>query len=252
MTTPNTTIGLRLLSERKRLGLKQSDITLATGISKIQFYRYENNQAVPSSKSVQKLSKLGFNMDYVLDTSFQNMPNLEQSDFETISLRLKQELSLLSDGDIANALGLTKSAFSERKRRNAFPTQALLDLQKRHTIDTHYVLTGNRTIQIPSTIGQTIDTNALTPTQKIRLDLLIQTEVGQKILADFLWLTQNPNLSPLDGSALFFVQLEKIVQWIEGSLCHLHGLTPDTANTDQTNICGLCERNAHPHLQQPT
>lgn len=75
MTTPNTTIGLRLLSERKRLGLKQSDITSKLGIGRTTLHRYENNQSTPSIKAINGLTSLGFNMQYVLndDAALENL-----------------------------------------------------------------------------------------------------------------------------------------------------------------------------------
>lgn len=67
MNTPQTTIGLRLLSERKRLGLKQSDITAKLGIGRTTLHRYENNVSAPSIKAINGLTSLGFNMQYVLN-----------------------------------------------------------------------------------------------------------------------------------------------------------------------------------------
>lgn len=75
MTTSNTTIGSRLLTERKRLGLKQSDITAKLGIGRTTLHRYENNESTPSIKAINGLTSLGFNMQYVLndDTALEDL-----------------------------------------------------------------------------------------------------------------------------------------------------------------------------------
>lgn len=42
--------------------------------------------------------------------------------------RLKQQLGIQSDKDVAQALGLSPTAFNQRKARNAFPEKELLAL----------------------------------------------------------------------------------------------------------------------------
>ncbi len=65
--------------------------------------------------------------------------------FEEASLRLKQQLKLTEDRQVAEAIGMTSNAWTMRKRRGAFPEKELRaaaqqrpDLQ----IDVNYVLTG--------------------------------------------------------------------------------------------------------------
>ena len=48
--------------------------------------------------------------------------------FERQLLRLKEALGVVTDQDVAIALGLSKAALSERKRRGAFPSLKLLAL----------------------------------------------------------------------------------------------------------------------------
>lgn len=49
------------------------------------------------------------------------------------------------DGEVAVALGMTKTAFSERKKRGSFPEKELRALAaEKPEIDVHYVLTGER------------------------------------------------------------------------------------------------------------
>lgn len=67
--------------------------------------------------------------------------------FSDLLLRLKHELRTSKDQEVAAALGLSKTAFSERKKRGSFPERELLALAEARPelgIDTHYVLTGER------------------------------------------------------------------------------------------------------------
>ena len=82
-------------------------------------------------------------------------------DFFSDSLgRLKHELRVSKDGEVAAVLGLSKTAFSERKKRNSFPEKELKELaQKRPelAIDVLYVLTGEREYSAQETQDQFID-----------------------------------------------------------------------------------------------
>lgn len=65
--------------------------------------------------------------------------------FDQILLRLKQELSLRTDKSVAAALGLTPTAFNDRKKRDSFPVDKLRALQAtKPDLDVDYVLTGHR------------------------------------------------------------------------------------------------------------
>lgn len=67
--------------------------------------------------------------------------------FEQQLLRLKQVLKVTSDQDVAAALGLSKAAFSDRKRRGAFPEERLFALATKRPdlhLDVLYVLAGDR------------------------------------------------------------------------------------------------------------
>ncbi|MFQ1022754.1 helix-turn-helix domain-containing protein [Avibacterium paragallinarum] len=66
--------------------------------------------------------------------------------FTDILNRLKTELSVTMDKDIAEFLGMTKSAFAERKRRDVFPEEALrlADLRRPDLkLNVEYILTGD-------------------------------------------------------------------------------------------------------------
>lgn len=70
-----------------------------------------------------------------------------EATFLNIENRLKYELRVSKDQEVAAFLGLTKSAYSERKSRNAFPTKdllAALQMRPELGIDGGYVLTGIR------------------------------------------------------------------------------------------------------------
>lgn len=67
------------------------------------------------------------------------------ADFQGKLLRMKECLGLPEDQQVAAALGLTRAAFSERKRRGAFPDERLAFTGLRYSeLDAHYVLTGSR------------------------------------------------------------------------------------------------------------
>lgn len=65
--------------------------------------------------------------------------------FDEIALRLKQELKLTKDKELAQALGMGARAWSGRKVRNSFPEDKLYALAAKRPelgIDVQYVLTG--------------------------------------------------------------------------------------------------------------
>lgn len=62
--------------------------------------------------------------------------------FIEITNRLKFELNLSTDKEIAELLGLSKSAFAERKKRDSFPEKELLLLAGQEGLDAEYILTG--------------------------------------------------------------------------------------------------------------
>ena len=65
--------------------------------------------------------------------------------FDLKLLRLKGALCVAEDQDVADALGMTKAAFSARKRRDAFPDDKLLALAARRpdlNLDLQFILEG--------------------------------------------------------------------------------------------------------------
>lgn len=65
--------------------------------------------------------------------------------FEQALLRLKQQVGVQTDKDVAEMLGMTTTAFNARKKRDAFPEDKLLAMVARRpdlVVDPQYVLTG--------------------------------------------------------------------------------------------------------------
>lgn len=67
--------------------------------------------------------------------------------FLSILLRLKVQLVLLHDSEIAKALGMAATAFHDRKERESFPIKNLWALSAQRPdlkLDVGYILTGER------------------------------------------------------------------------------------------------------------
>lgn len=68
--------------------------------------------------------------------------------FEEATLRLKQQLKVTEDKQVAEVLGMTGNAWTMRKRRSSFPETELYALAAKRPelgIDVNYVLTGEST-----------------------------------------------------------------------------------------------------------
>lgn len=89
--------------------------------------------------------------------------------FDEQLLRLKQIVKLTEDQDVAVLLGLSKAAFSDRKKRDAFPVDKLWALATRRPelrIDPMYVLMGDaKEAAVNLTIAQLEAALALTADQ---------------------------------------------------------------------------------------
>lgn len=67
--------------------------------------------------------------------------------FRAALLRLKHELFVSQDQEVAAAIGITRAALNDRKRRGSFPEDKLFALIARRPdlgIDPAYVMTGKR------------------------------------------------------------------------------------------------------------
>lgn len=68
--------------------------------------------------------------------------------FKEATLRLKQQLKVTEDKQVAELLGMSPRAWAGRKRRNSFPEKELYALAAKRPelgLDVHYVLTGQNT-----------------------------------------------------------------------------------------------------------
>lgn len=68
--------------------------------------------------------------------------NLDNIDFLSIVLRIKQHKNLQHDWEVAKLLGFTKAAFSERKRRKRPPIDRLEIFCEKESINIEWLLTG--------------------------------------------------------------------------------------------------------------
>lgn len=85
--------------------------------------------------------------------NFMNCKSFFMENFTNIVNRLKTELSITMDKDVAEILGMSKSAFAERKRRGVFPENALrlLELERPDLkLDINYILSGTREANNPN------------------------------------------------------------------------------------------------------
>lgn len=67
--------------------------------------------------------------------------------FENSLERLKHELRVTKDSEVAARLGLSKTAFSDRKKRGSFPEREVVRLSAQNPeldLDVTYILTGER------------------------------------------------------------------------------------------------------------
>lgn len=74
--------------------------------------------------------------------------------FIDVILRLKKALMLQHDHQIADILGLTKTAFAERKRRNSIPEDKIKLLAERESINMDWLLTGEGNMKIQPGVSE--------------------------------------------------------------------------------------------------
>jgi transcriptional regulator with XRE-family HTH domain len=76
--------------------------------------------------------------------------------FEEATLRLKQQLQVTTDREVAEVMGMSSRAWAGRKASGAFPEKelyALIAKQPELAVDVGYVLTGNRQADLIAGIG---------------------------------------------------------------------------------------------------
>ncbi|MBI4383277.1 MAG: helix-turn-helix domain-containing protein [Nitrospinae bacterium] len=62
--------------------------------------------------------------------------------FETVLARIKEVKALRHDSEVAALLGLGKTAFAERKRRNSLPVDKLAVFCEKESINMNWILSG--------------------------------------------------------------------------------------------------------------
>lgn len=68
---------------------------------------------------------------------------ISKRDFEKIILRLKSAKNIRYDIDVAELLGMTQSAFAERKRRNSIPYEEIIRVCEEEGISFDWLLDGS-------------------------------------------------------------------------------------------------------------
>ncbi|MGO1073205.1 helix-turn-helix domain-containing protein [Lysobacter sp. CA199] len=92
-------------------------------------------------------------------------------------LRLKQQLSVRSDKEVAELLGLSARAFHGRKERGAFPKEELLVLKQRMPqLDVDYVLYGTTAAERLGNTERLLDFVKLATDTVTTLDLPVEDQ----------------------------------------------------------------------------
>ncbi len=76
-------------------------------------------------------------------------------EFDRQLIRLKEALGVTEDQDVANALGLSKAALSDRKKRGAFPDDKLLALIAKRPdlkLDFDYITLGRHSSEFEAVV----------------------------------------------------------------------------------------------------
>lgn len=172
-------------------------------------------------------------------------------DFFSDSLsRLKHELRVSKDGEVAVALGMTKTAFSERKKRGSFPEKELRALaEARPEIDVHYVLTGEREysqtesqdqfisrMQAINATGRIVDALPLPEREREGLKLCLTGDPVQdgRAIAEAL---QGASLAQGSKSALTSIHSQDQIQYARGTVVPMP--TSENAGLTQQEVMTL-------------
>jgi transcriptional regulator with XRE-family HTH domain len=141
------TIGQRIREERKRLGFTQADFAKAVGVHCNSQSNYENGKRYPDTVYLSAIGAVGVDVGYVTTGSRGATDVTKDVWFEERLLRLKQQLGVKEDKEVAALLGLSASALSKRIQRDSFPEKELYALAAKRPdlrIDLDFVFAGDR------------------------------------------------------------------------------------------------------------
>lgn len=138
------TFGQRLREARELLGMSQTAFAELGGVQKRTQINYEGDKRRPDASYLAAVAAAGVDVQFVVTDE---RVGRRMNSFNTVMRRLMFALRVSKEGEVAQALGLSTTAFSERKRRGSFPHKELLALAARRPrlgIDVQQMLYGSR------------------------------------------------------------------------------------------------------------
>jgi len=158
--------------------------------------------------------------------------------------RLKAELQVTTDKAAAEALGLSKQALHDRKRRGAFPDDKLKSLKNRRPlspVDAHYVLTGVRRTE------RTLSRRLAAERRRVGMSVkrFAQTAgVSLEVLLEWITGVSRPSLHQLDRLAAAGVDTCYVLtgQRSAASAPNVRACLPATALERMRGRQWLCEQ----------
>ncbi|MFZ1418230.1 MAG: transcriptional regulator [Burkholderiaceae bacterium] len=112
---------------------------------------------------------------------------MENADFLIKLSRLKEQLGLHTDKDVASALGLQAKAFNARKRRGAFPDSEVLTLKHQKpelNLDVDYIFTGIRSAVYDANIKLAETHPLIADVERLAGIYAMLSESSQRVLID--------------------------------------------------------------------
>lgn len=109
------------------------------------------------------------------------------SDFELKTARLKKELGVSTDKEIAEFFQLSPKTFSDRRIRNSFPDRKLKEIvaaspEKWSFIDVYWVLTGKTEIEVFAEEGNPLDLAVFNEKSQLAFSRLSELSSNQQTM----------------------------------------------------------------------
>lgn len=179
----------RIVTERKRLGMSQTEVATKVGVSREQWGNYERGKAVPGADVLLAFSAEGADIHYIM-TGFRSQLDVDTGEntalqpptgrdsvnaeapmdlspgtsFESIMSRVKEATGASSWSALSRELGLTTTALSNRRKSGSVPFKEVLDLSQRKGLDFGWLITGGMSkttadtaLLIPQRLEQCLD-----------------------------------------------------------------------------------------------